>query len=108
MYKNTAENNISCSLTAKYLTNFGNMLPIQDLHFFKSSLKVYMKNEALSIEPEHDKNQQNNLCTQRRLRSAWAAQSDQSSLCAQWVVKDPVLLHADSEYSDQSESSLGA
>ena len=28
------------------------------------------------------------LCAQRRLRSAWAsAQSDQSSLCAQWVAK---------------------
>ena len=40
---------------------------------------------------------------QRRLRSAWAsAQSDQSSLCAQWVAKDPSFLHADSEdWSDR-------
>ena len=31
-------------------------------------------------------NQQNDFCAQRTLRSAWAsAQSDQSSLCAQWV-----------------------
>ena len=38
------------------------------------------------------------LCTQRRLKSAWAsAQSDQSSLCAQWVAKDSSFLHADSE-----------
>ena len=38
------------------------------------------------------------LCAQRRLRSAWAfAQSDQSSLCAQWVAKDLGFLHADSE-----------
>ena len=29
-------------------------------------------------------------------------QSDQSSLCAQWVVKDPVLLQADREDSDQT------
>ena len=29
------------------------------------------------------------LCTQRRLRSA---QSDQSSLCTQWVAKDPILM----------------
>ena len=51
-------------------------------------------------------NQQNDMCAQRRLRSAWAsAQSDQSSLCAQWVAKDPSFLHADSE---DSESSLGA
>ena len=29
------------------------------------------------------------LCAQRRLRSAWTcAQSDQSSLCAQWVAKN--------------------
>ena len=34
------------------------------------------------IEPEHDKNQQNDLCTQWKLRSAWAsAQSDQSLRC---------------------------
>ena len=37
------------------------------------------------------------MCAQRRLRSAWAStQSDQSSLCAQWVAKDPRFLHADS------------
>ena len=37
------------------------------------------------------------LCSQRRLGLAWAsAQSDQSSLWAQWVAKDPVFLHADS------------
>ena len=43
------------------------------------------------------------LCAQRRLRSAWtAAQSDQSSLCAQWVAKDPSFLIADSENSDQT------
>ena len=43
------------------------------------------------------------MCAQRRLRSAWAsAQSDQSSLCAQWVAKDPMFLHADSEDSDQT------
>ena len=43
------------------------------------------------------------VCAQRRLRSAWAsAQSDQSSLCAQWVAKDPSFLHTDSEDSDQT------
>ena len=43
------------------------------------------------------------VCAQRRLRSAWAsAQSDQSSLCAQWVAKDPSFLYADSEDSDQT------
>ena len=43
------------------------------------------------------------LCAQRRLRSVWAsAQSDQSSLWAQWVAKGPSFLHADSEDSDQT------
>ena len=43
------------------------------------------------------------VCAHRRLRSAWAsAQSDQSSLCAQWVAMDPSFLHADSEDSDQT------
>ena len=35
-----------------------------------------------------------------------SAQSDQSSLCAQWVTKDPSFLHADSEDSDQTDLSL--
>ena len=44
------------------------------------------------------------LCAQRRLRSAWAsAQSDQSSLCAQWVAMGPRFLHADSEDSESKK-----
>ena len=43
------------------------------------------------------------LYAQRRLRSALAsAQSDQPSLCAQWVAKDPNFLHVDVEDSDQT------
>ena len=43
------------------------------------------------------------VCAQQRLRSAWAsAHSDQSSLCAQWVAKDPSFFHVDSEDSDQT------
>ena len=46
--------------------------------------------------------QQNDLCAQWRLRSAWASpQSDQSLLSALWVAKDQNLLQADSEDSDQ-------
>ena len=55
------------------------------------------------------------LCAQWRFKSAWVSvQSDQSSLHAQWVAKDPSFLHADSKYSDQggypglSESLLGS
>ena len=32
------------------------------------------------------------------IRPVWS----ESSLCAQWVAKDPSFLHADSEYSDQT------
>ena len=47
-------------------------------------------------------NKQNNLCAKLRLRSAWASfQSDQSSLCAQWVAKDPMFLHAEDQ-TDQT------
>ena len=43
------------------------------------------------------------LCAQRRPGSALAsAQSDQSSLCSQWVAKETSFLHADSEDSDQT------
>ena len=43
------------------------------------------------------------LCAQRRLKSALAAaQSDQSSLCAHWVAKDPSFLHAECEDSGQT------
>ena len=36
-------------------------------------------------------------------RTSFTAQFDQSLLCAQWVAKDPVFLHADSEHSDQTD-----
>ena len=48
-------------------------------------------------------NQQNCMCAQRRLRSAWASsQPDQSLLCAQWVAKDPSFLQADIKDSEQT------
>ena len=63
-------------------------------------------NYKLTNEPKGSgelKNQQNDLCAQRRLRSAWAsAQSHQSSLCTQWVAMDPSFLHVDSEDFDQA------
>ena len=40
------------------------------------------------------------LYATRRLRSAWA--SARPSLCAQWVAKDPSVLHSDSEDYDQT------
>ena len=53
-------------------------------------------------EPPHVKTNKM-ACVPSEDRSAWAfAQSDQSLLCAQWVVRDPNFLHADSEDSDQT------
>ena len=48
-------------------------------------------------EPRHDKT---NKVTVRPVKTF--APFDQSSLCAKWVSKDPSLLHADSEDSDQT------
>ena len=53
------------------------------------------------IEPPHDKTNKMSVRpakTQIRVRRVWS----ESSLCAQWVVKDPSFLHADSEDSDQT------
>ena len=48
-------------------------------------------------------NPQNDLCAQRRLKSAWAStQSDQSSLGTHRVANDPMFLYADSEDSDRT------
>ena len=57
----------------------------------------------LNIVASARQNLQNGLCAQQRHRSIWAfAQSDQSSLCAQWVATDSSFLHADSEDPDQT------
>ena len=63
-------------------------------------------NQSIDIWAALWKKQKNGMCAQRRLRPAWAsAQSDQSSLCAQWVAKDPSFLHADSEdWSDWADA----
>ena len=71
----------------------------------KNKMHSYTDTEYIhgqvSNEPAHDKS--NDLCAQKRLRSAWAStQSDQSSLCDQQVVKDTKFLHANSTDSDQT------
>ena len=54
-----------------------------------------------TYEPPHDKTNKV-TCAPSELRSSWAsAQSDQSSLCAQWVAKNPSFLQVDSE-TDQT------
>ena len=76
-----------------------------DFQFSGNNIKRQVR---IAFEKTHNwatpwQNQQTNMCSQRRLGLAWAsAQSDQSSLCAQWVAKDPCFLNADSEDSDQA------
>ena len=53
------------------------------------NLQITMKD---IYELRHEKKTTKWVCTQQRLRSAWA-----SSLCAQWIVKGPWFVHADSE-----------
>ena len=65
------------------------------------------KTKEMACAPNEDSDQTGRI--QRRLRSAWAcAQSDQSSLCAQWVGKDTSFLNADSEdWSDWADAQAG-
>ena len=55
------------------------------------------------IEPPHDKTNKVTMCPAKTQISlgicpVWS----ESSLCTQWVAKDPSFLHADSEDSDQA------
>ena len=57
--------------------------------------------DTLIIEPHHDKI---NKMTVRPVKTQiFRPVCSESSLCAQWVAKDPSFLHVDSENSDQTE-----
>ena len=47
---------------------------------------------------EHLTQSRNKVCGTYHLRPVWS----ESSLCAEWVAKDPSFLHVDSEDSDQT------
>ena len=58
-------------------------------------------------EPWHDKTNKMNVRPGKTqisqgINLVWS----ESSLCAQWVAKDPIFLHADSKDSDQTGQSL--
>ena len=60
-------------------------------------------NTSLTYEPPHDKTNKMTVRPAKTqislgIRPVWS----ESSLCAQWVAKDPRFLHADSEDSDQT------
>ena len=89
------------NITVFFYSENANLVPRQQLHFLlldniTSNMHLYMSRDMTKPTKW--------LCTQPRLRSAWASsQSDQSlRCCALWVAKDPRFLHADSEDSDQT------
>ena len=54
----------------------------------------------MSFEPPHDKTNKMTVRPAKTQISLGIGQSDQSSLCAQLVVKDPSFLYADNEDFD--------
>ena len=62
-------------------------------------LNVFLS-RVYTFEPRHDKMSVRPAKTRSNLsvRPVWS----ESSLCAQWVAKDPIFLHADNEDSDQT------
>ena len=92
------------------ITFYWQLVGMFSLKFSDKSLRQYScytySCYSITYEPWHDKTNKMSVCptkTQISLdvcpvwSAAWAsAQSDQSSLCAQWVAKDPSFLHADS------------
>ena len=72
---------------------------LRHLVFFNTIAPVAYTSVVYNLKWKKKKKKKKWLCAQRRLRSAWASVS---SLCAQWVAKDPSFLHADSEDSDQT------
>ena len=81
-----------------FISSYGwNCCVTYELHDVQNILVYMLKLNQIWSEPPHDKTNKND-CAPSKDSSAWASpQSDQSSLCAQWVAKDPSFLHADSE-----------
>ena len=68
-----------------------------------ATCSVGVQTEQAIIEPWHDKTNKMSVRPVKTqislgIRPVWS----ESSLCAQWVAKDPSCLHADSEDSDQT------
>ena len=78
-------------------------LVIQMTYFKQMPVRLWWGMSMEADDLSCDMTNQQNKCAPSDDRSAWAStQSDQSSLCTQWVAKDPSFLHADSKDSDQT------
>ena len=65
--------------------------------------QLVQKGSSLAYEPPHDKTNKVSVRPAKTqislgIRPDWS----ESSVCAQWIAKDPSFLHADSEDSDQT------
>ena len=92
--------------TATFLWWFGLFMQQRCVHVFQL-VRSHCKTVTPVFDPEisHYMTKPTKwVCAQRRLRSAVGILPDwsKSSLCTQWVAKDPSFLHADSEDSDQT------
>ena len=83
-----------------------NLMSWLKCHCHKYSFGVHLhdlKNLYTKLEPPHDKTNKCHVRTAKTqiilgIRPVWS----ESSLSALWVAKDPMILHADSEDSDQT------
>ena len=82
-----SSNFLKWDLTLAHWTQVSDRCPLGYLLLQKCRVSYVV--EYTLFEPQHDKTNKM-TCAPSELRSAWAfAESDQSSLCAQWVAKDP-------------------
>ena len=78
------------------------MIALVSLCMFAVSQSLHSSHTQ--YEPPHDKTNKMTVRPAKTqislgIRPVWS----EPSLCTQWVAKDPSYLHADSEYSDQTE-----
>ena len=76
---------------------------ILGLGFHRCLLKSFIQDIWWQYEPPHDKTNKLTVCSAKTqislgIHPVWS----ESSLCAQWVAKDPSFLHVDSKDSDQT------
>ena len=68
-----------------------------------STTMIHELDRSKQNEPPHDKTNKTTVCpTKTQISLGICPVWSESSLCAQWVAKDPSFLHADSEDSDLS------
>ena len=90
--------NNKINLSLKYPISYIDLIKMEIVFPRQQSLwAIYGLLLKVINEPRHDKT--NKISVRPAKTQIWASES---SLCAQWVAKDPRFLHADSEDSNQT------